>query len=148
MSDSLQPYGLQQPIRFLCPWDFPGKNTGVGCHVYKILGWRKSSFVLFCKILWKIQTTFLANPIHEDNRSAHLNSSHLHYLLKVRVLSVFDWMTLTKVRFMVLKWHTLQAPLLDFTCVCMASQAIENTAKQKGTEDFLKPTGTSIVSLV
>ena len=18
--------------RFLCPWDFPGKNTGVGCH--------------------------------------------------------------------------------------------------------------------
>ena len=21
-----------QPTRFLCPWDFPGKNTGVGCH--------------------------------------------------------------------------------------------------------------------
>ena len=19
-------------VRFLCPWDFPGKNTGVGCH--------------------------------------------------------------------------------------------------------------------
>ena len=19
-------------IRLLCPWDFPGKNTGVGCH--------------------------------------------------------------------------------------------------------------------
>ena len=31
MSDSLQPHGLQ-PTRFLCPWDFPGKNTGVGCH--------------------------------------------------------------------------------------------------------------------
>ena len=29
--NSLQPYGLQ-PIRFLCPWDSPGKNTGVGCH--------------------------------------------------------------------------------------------------------------------
>ena len=27
----LQPHGLQ-PARFLCPWDFPGKNTGVGCH--------------------------------------------------------------------------------------------------------------------
>ena len=25
------PYGLQ-PTRVLCPWDFPGKNTGVGCH--------------------------------------------------------------------------------------------------------------------
>ena len=21
-----------QPIRFLCPWNFPGRNTGVGCH--------------------------------------------------------------------------------------------------------------------
>ena len=30
-SDSLQPYRLQ-PARLLCPWDFPGKNTGVSCH--------------------------------------------------------------------------------------------------------------------
>ena len=22
----------RQPIRLLCPWDSPGKNTGVGCH--------------------------------------------------------------------------------------------------------------------
>ena len=21
-----------QPVIFLCPWDFPGKNTGVGCY--------------------------------------------------------------------------------------------------------------------
>ena len=21
-----------QPTRLLCPWDFPGENTGVGCH--------------------------------------------------------------------------------------------------------------------
>ena len=27
----LRPRGLQ-PSRLLCPWDFPGKNTGVGCH--------------------------------------------------------------------------------------------------------------------
>ena len=30
MSDSLQPHGLW-PTRFLCPRNFPGKNTGVGC---------------------------------------------------------------------------------------------------------------------
>ena len=30
MFDSLRPHGLQ-PARFLCPWDSPGKNTGVGC---------------------------------------------------------------------------------------------------------------------
>ena len=29
--DSLWPRGLE-PTRLLCPWDSPGKNTGVGCH--------------------------------------------------------------------------------------------------------------------
>ena len=28
---TLRPHGLQ-PARLLCPWDSPGKNTGVGCH--------------------------------------------------------------------------------------------------------------------
>ena len=31
MSDSVQPH-RQQPTRLRCPWDSPGKNTGVGCH--------------------------------------------------------------------------------------------------------------------
>ena len=31
-SNSLWPQGLQ-PTRLLCPWDSPGKNTGVGCHL-------------------------------------------------------------------------------------------------------------------
>ena len=31
VSNSLRHYGLQ-PTRLLCPWDSPGKNTGVGCH--------------------------------------------------------------------------------------------------------------------
>ena len=31
VSGSLWPHGLQ-PARLLCPWDPPGKNTGVGCH--------------------------------------------------------------------------------------------------------------------
>ena len=31
VSDSSRPHGLQ-PTRLLCPWDFPGKSTGVGCH--------------------------------------------------------------------------------------------------------------------
>ena len=28
---TLWPHGLW-PARLLCPWDFPGKNTGVGCY--------------------------------------------------------------------------------------------------------------------
>ena len=30
LADSLQPHGLQ-PTRLLCPWGFPGKDTGVVC---------------------------------------------------------------------------------------------------------------------
>ena len=30
MSDSVRPH--RQPTRLPCPWDSPGKNTGVGCH--------------------------------------------------------------------------------------------------------------------
>ena len=31
LSNSLRPCGLQ-PARLLCPWDSPGRNTGVGSH--------------------------------------------------------------------------------------------------------------------
>ena len=31
VSNSLRPHRLY-PARFLYPWDFPGENTGVGCH--------------------------------------------------------------------------------------------------------------------
>ena len=31
VSNSLRPHGVQ-PTRLLCPWEFLGKNTGVGCH--------------------------------------------------------------------------------------------------------------------
>ena len=33
MSNSVRPH-RQQPTRLPCPWDYPGKNTGVGCHFF------------------------------------------------------------------------------------------------------------------
>ena len=33
MSSSLKPRGLQLTM-LLCPWDFPSKNTAVGCHFH------------------------------------------------------------------------------------------------------------------
>ena len=38
VSNSVQPHG-QQPTSLPCPWDSPGKNTGVGCHF--LLQWMK-----------------------------------------------------------------------------------------------------------
>ena len=42
------------PARLLCPWNSPGKNTGVGCHSLfqsDVLGWPKSSFGFLHNIL-------------------------------------------------------------------------------------------------
>ena len=36
VSNSLWPHGLW-PTKLLCPWDSPGKNTGVDCHSFKFL---------------------------------------------------------------------------------------------------------------
>ena len=48
VSNSLRPHGLQ-PTRLLCPWDFPGKSTGVGCHcllqIYTLCSLKKYIFI-------------------------------------------------------------------------------------------------------
>ena len=46
MSDSWCTHGLY-PCRLLCPWNSPGKNTGVGCHTLlqaRILEWVATPF--------------------------------------------------------------------------------------------------------
>ena len=44
-----------QPTRLLCPWDSPGKNTGVGCHFllqYSILRGIKKMFDMVFTSSW------------------------------------------------------------------------------------------------
>ena len=43
MFNSSRPHGLQ-PTRLLCPWGFPGKSTGVGCHRLLQNGVHSSSY--------------------------------------------------------------------------------------------------------
>ena len=44
LSNSQRPHGLQ-PTRHLCPWDFPGKSTGVGCHwLLHLTSWPRYKF--------------------------------------------------------------------------------------------------------
>ena len=45
VSDSSRPHRLQ-PTRLLCPWDFPGKSTGVGCHCLPISSVAQSCLTL------------------------------------------------------------------------------------------------------
>ena len=56
----LRPHG-RQPARLLCPWDFPGEHTGVGCHFLlqgifltqrlnpSLLHWQVDSFFLYLR---------------------------------------------------------------------------------------------------
>ena len=61
VSDSSRPHGLQ-PTRLLCPWDFPGKSTGVGCHC--LLLQRKQIFTTEASSHWAehFRTRQLSTP--------------------------------------------------------------------------------------
>ena len=54
MYNSLGPHGLQ-PARPLCSWDFPGKNTGVGCHflIHGIFPTQGSNMCLLRLLYWQ-----------------------------------------------------------------------------------------------
>ena len=60
---TLWPHGLQ-PTRLLCPWDFPGKNTGVGCHflLQGIFPTQGSNSHLLCLLHWQTLSLPLAPP--------------------------------------------------------------------------------------
>ena len=51
---SLRPHGLQ-PARPLCPWDSPGKNTGMGCQalLQGIFPTQGSNTRLLCPLHWQ-----------------------------------------------------------------------------------------------
>ena len=55
VSDCLWPYGLE-PTRFLCLWDSPGNNTGVGCHflLQGIFLTQGSNRQLLCLLHWQV----------------------------------------------------------------------------------------------
>jgi len=44
MSDSVRPH-RRQPTSLCCPWDSPGKNTGVGCHFLRCMKVKSESEV-------------------------------------------------------------------------------------------------------
>ena len=54
VSDSLRPHVLS-PARLFCPWNFPGKNTGVSCHFFLqgIFPTWRSNLCLLCLLHWQ-----------------------------------------------------------------------------------------------
>ena len=60
MSDSVWPHGLQ-PTRLLCPWNFPGKNTGAGCYfflqgIFPGVQTQRLNSCLLCLLHWQVSS--------------------------------------------------------------------------------------------
>ena len=74
VSNSVQPH-RRQPTRLPCPWDSPGKNTGVGCH-----------FLLQC-IEVKTESEVAQSCLTLcDPMDCSLRGSSIHGIFQARVL--------------------------------------------------------------
>ena len=87
MSDSVRPH-RRQPTRLLCPWDSPGKNTGVGFH-----------FLLQCmKVKSESEVAQSCLTLSDPIDGSPLGSS-VHGIFQARVL---EW---GAIAFSVIGWH-------------------------------------------
>ena len=74
MSDSVQPH-RRWPTRLPCPWDSPGKNTGVGCH-----------FLLQCMKGKSESEVAQSCPTLREPMVCSLPGSSIHGIFQARVL--------------------------------------------------------------
>ena len=73
-----------QPTRLLCPWDSPGKNTGVGCH-----------FLLQCMKMKSESEVIQSCPTLSNPMDWSLPGSSVHGTLQARVPTMFHILCLT-----------------------------------------------------
>ena len=74
VSDSVRPH-RPQPTRLPCPWDSPGKNTGVGCH-----------FLLQCMTVKSESEVAQLCLTLSDPMDCSLPGSSIHGIFQARVL--------------------------------------------------------------
>ena len=81
LPNSLRPQELQ-PARLLCLWDFPGKNTGVGCHFLlqgSFLTQGLNPGLLHCRLIlyW---LSYQGKP--QTHSPQHIEDTHKYYIIK------------------------------------------------------------------
>ena len=79
VSNSVRPH-RQQPTRLPCPWDSPGKNTGVGCH-----------FLLQYMKVKSESEVAQSCPTLSDPMDCRLPGSSIHGIFQARVL---EWVAI------------------------------------------------------
>jgi len=95
MSDSVQPH-RRQPTRLPCPWDSPGKNTGVDCH-----------FLLQCTKVKSESEVAQSCPTLSNPMDCSLPVSSVHGIVQATVLEwgaiAFSYLSLIVIN----KWASL-----------------------------------------
>ena len=74
MSNSVRPH-RQQPTRLCCPWDSPGKNTGMGCH-----------FLFHCMKVKSESEVAQSCPTLSNSMDCSPPGSSIHGIFQARVL--------------------------------------------------------------
>ena len=116
MSDSLWTHGLY-PARLLCPWDSPGKNTGVGCH-FLLQGIFLTQELNPSLLHWQVGSSPLAPP-----RKPHGVPREMLYLLQKgrktdpkawrKAVYWLTWLKSSGIIWSPLKWYPrIQFPIL------------------------------------
>ena len=109
MSDSVLPH-RQQSTRLPCPWDSPGKNTGVGCH-----------FLLQCVKVKSESEAGQSCLTLSDPMDCSLPGSSVHAIFQARVL---EWRAIA---FFVQLLCCVQLFATTWTAACQASLSITNS---------------------
>ena len=123
MSDSSRPHGLQ-PTRFLRPWDFPGKSTGVGCHCLLLVIHINNFNIEVCFFLlqWLYPGAFYSMYIQPKNKEETPKQKRAGKTLdciRIGVLAPYYHRILNR-------WHIY---------AFQSSQILENFAAQESTHE-------------
>ena len=114
VSDSVRPHRWQ-PTRLPCPWDSPGKNTGVGCH-----------FLLQCM---KSESEVAQScPTPSDPMDCSLPGSSIHGIFQARVL---EWGAIAfsaySLQFcLILFLGSVFVAPASYMCVCLCIGVLSN----------------------
>ena len=111
MSDSVQPH-RRQPTRLPCPWDSPGKNTGVGCH-----------FLLQRMKVKSESEVTQSCPTLSDPMDCSLPGSSVHGILQARVL---EW---TTIAFSIIEALFLNCKILGTIWASQVARGKESTCQ-------------------
>ena len=110
----------RQPTRLPCPWDSPGKNTGVGCH-----------FLLQCMKVKSEREVAQSCPTLSDPMDCSLPGSSVHGMFQARVL---EWGATAFSCVLVLKKPG--APSSTVTSLLPACPPVPQTVHQRAGENW------------